>query len=72
VTAIEDIRTARLVRKAKRAIAAGQETVLPKRVVDRLAAGENPVRVLREWRDIAPDASRAKTILSLADSSRKS
>src|SRR5207302_4562660 len=26
--------------------------VLPKAVVDRLAAGENPIRVLREWRDM--------------------
>lgn len=48
----EDIGTARLVRKAKQAIAAGQEAVLPKAVVDRLAAGKNPIRVLREWRDM--------------------
>ncbi len=47
----EDIGTARVVRKAKQAIAAGQEAVLPKAVVDRLAAGENPIRVLREWRN---------------------
>ncbi len=26
--------------------------LLPKYVVDRLAKGENPVRVLREWRDV--------------------
>jgi hypothetical protein len=41
--------TARIVRKTKAAIAAGREILLPKAVVDRLAAGENPIRVLREW-----------------------
>jgi hypothetical protein len=48
----EDAGTARIVRKARTAIAAGSEILLPKAVVDRLAAGENPVRVLREWRDM--------------------
>jgi predicted transcriptional regulator len=48
----EDAGTARLVRKARAAIEAGQEVLLPKSVVDRLAAGENPIRVLREWRDM--------------------
>ncbi len=47
----EDAGTARIVRKAKTAIATGREITLPKPVVDRLASGENPVRVLREWRD---------------------
>ncbi len=47
----EDIGTARIVRKARTAIAAGHEIILPKTVVDRLAAGENPIRVIREWRD---------------------
>jgi hypothetical protein len=46
----EDIGTARLVRGARKAITAGQEILVPKSVVDRLAAGENSVRVLREWR----------------------
>jgi DNA-binding XRE family transcriptional regulator len=46
----EDIGNARLVQKARDAIAAGREIVLPKAVVDRIAAGENPIRVLREWR----------------------
>jgi DNA-binding XRE family transcriptional regulator len=48
----EDIGTARIVRRATQAIDAGQEIVLPKAIVDRLAAGENPIRVLREWRDM--------------------
>jgi DNA-binding XRE family transcriptional regulator len=48
----EDVGTARLVREARAAVAAGREVLLPKAVVDRLAAGENPIRVLREWRDM--------------------
>jgi DNA-binding XRE family transcriptional regulator len=48
----EDVGTARLVRKARVAIEAGQEVLLPKTVVDRLASGDNPIRVLREWRDM--------------------
>ena len=48
----EDVGTARIVRKTRAAVAAGREILLPKTVVDRLAAGENPIRVLREWRDI--------------------
>lgn len=46
----EDVGTARIVRNARAAIAAGTEVVLPKPIVDRLATGENPIRVLREWR----------------------
>ena len=48
----EDAGVARIVRRARAALAAGHEIVLPKTVVDRLAAGENPIRVLREWRDM--------------------
>lgn len=45
----EDAGTARLVARARREIENGGP-LLPKNVVDRLANGENPVRVLREWR----------------------
>lgn len=48
----EDAGTARIVRRARAAVADGQDIVLPKAVVDRLAAGENPIRVIREWRDM--------------------
>jgi DNA-binding XRE family transcriptional regulator len=48
----EDAGTARIVRRARAALAAGDEIVLPKTVVDRLSAGENPIRVLREWHDM--------------------
>ena len=46
----EDAGTARIVTRARKEIAAGAP-LLPKDVVDRMANGENPVRVLREWRD---------------------
>jgi DNA-binding XRE family transcriptional regulator len=52
LAASEDVGTSRIVRRARGAIAAGREIVLPKSVVDRLASGENPIRVLREWRDM--------------------
>jgi len=47
----EDIGTARLVARARKEIAAGAP-LFPKSIADRLAKGENPLRVLREWRDI--------------------
>jgi hypothetical protein len=45
----EDAGTARIVARARKEIASGGP-LLPKGVVDRMANGENPVRVLREWR----------------------
>jgi transcriptional regulator with XRE-family HTH domain len=38
--------------------------LLPKKVVDRLADGENSVRVLREWRDKPQEYIAFKTGLS--------
>ena len=46
----EDAGTARIVARARKEIAGGGP-LLPKDVVDRLANGENPVRVLRGWRE---------------------
>jgi ribosome-binding protein aMBF1 (putative translation factor) len=46
----EDAGTARLVARARKEIASGGP-LLPKDIADRLANGENPVRVLREWRE---------------------
>lgn len=60
----EDIGTARIVRKTKAAIASGREVLLPKTVVDRLAAGENPIRVLREWRDMTQTYVSLRTGIS--------
>ena len=45
----EDFGTARLVARARKEISAGIP-LIPKKVVDRIAAGENALRVLREWR----------------------
>ncbi|MBI4274229.1 MAG: helix-turn-helix transcriptional regulator [Rhizobiales bacterium] len=59
----EDAGTARLVARARKEIASGTP-LLPKAVVDRLADGENPVRVLREWRDITQMHLSFKTNIS--------
>jgi DNA-binding XRE family transcriptional regulator len=48
----EDEGTARIVRRTRAALAAGHDVLLPKTVVDRLASGRNPIRVLREWRNM--------------------
>jgi DNA-binding XRE family transcriptional regulator len=52
LAADEDVGTARIVRRARAALADGNEMTVPKAVVDRLAAAENPIRVLREWRQL--------------------
>jgi hypothetical protein len=59
----EDAGTARLVARARSEIAAGAP-LLPKHVIDRLAKGDNPVRVLREWRDVTQLSLSFKTDLS--------
>lgn len=48
---LEDSGTARLVAQAKRDVADGAP-VLPIEVVERLASGENPIRVLRQFRGL--------------------
>ena len=47
----EDAGTARLVARAKKEIAAGA-ALIPMAVAERIAKGENPIRAIREWRDI--------------------
>ena len=47
----EDLGTARLVTRARKEIAAGAP-LIPLDVVNRIANGENPIRAIREWRDI--------------------
>ncbi|MEA2989107.1 MAG: hypothetical protein QOG83_1818 [Alphaproteobacteria bacterium] len=59
----EDAGTARLVARARKEVAAGAP-LLPKDVVERLANGENPVRVLRGWREITQMHLSFKTNLS--------
>jgi DNA-binding XRE family transcriptional regulator len=48
----EDAAASRIVRNSMRALKEGREVVLPKAVADRLANGDSPVRVVREWRDM--------------------
>ena len=59
----EDAGTARIVTRARKEIASGGP-LLPKDIVDRMANGENPVRVLREWRDVTQMYLSFKTNLS--------
>jgi hypothetical protein len=59
----EDVGTPRLVARARREVAGGAP-LLPKEFVDRLANGENAVRVLREWRDVTQLYLSYKTNLS--------
>lgn len=59
----EDSGTARVVARARKEIAGGGP-LLPKDVVDRMANGENPVRVLREWRNLTQMHLSFKTNLS--------
>ncbi len=59
----EDSGSARIVSRARKEISGGAP-LLPKDVVDRMANGENPVRVLREWRDITQMHLSLKTNLS--------
>ena len=47
----EDAGTARLVARARKEIAAGAP-LIPMAVADRIAKGENPIRAIREWKDI--------------------
>jgi DNA-binding XRE family transcriptional regulator len=39
-----------VIRSSMRALKEGREVVLPKAVADRLANGDNVIRVIREWR----------------------
>jgi len=59
----EDAGTARIVARARKEVAEGAP-LLPKNIVDRLANGENAVRVLREWRDVTQMYLSFKTNLS--------
>ena len=47
----EDFGSARLVARARKEITAGAP-LIPKKFVDRIANGENALRVLRKWRDM--------------------
>ncbi len=59
----EEAGAARIVARARKEVASGAP-LLPKHVVDRIANGENPVRVLREWRGETQMYLHFKTNLS--------
>ena len=48
----EDVAASRIVRNSAHTLKKGREVALPKAVADRLANGDNPLRVIREWRDM--------------------
>ena len=56
----EDIASARLVARARKEIAAGAP-LISKKIVDRIANGENSLHVLREWRDMTQLELSSKT-----------
>jgi hypothetical protein len=47
----EDAGTARLIARARKEIAAGA-SLIPMEVAGRIAKGENPIRAIREWKDV--------------------
>ena len=47
----EDAATARLVARARKEVAAGAP-LIPMEVAERIADGENPIKVVREWREV--------------------
>jgi hypothetical protein len=59
----EDAGTARIVARARKEIESGGP-LLPKDIVDRLADGENPVRLLREWRERTSSEGMTQMYLS--------
>jgi DNA-binding XRE family transcriptional regulator len=46
----EDEGTARIIARSDAALGAGQELELPADVAEAIARGENPLRVIRDWR----------------------
>ena len=71
----EDFGTARLITRARKEIAAGIP-LIPKQVVDRIASGENALRVFREWRgktqlDIAHKTKIGQGYISDLESGRR-
>lgn len=72
----EDAGTARVVARARTALAEGREITVPMEVANRLADGENAVRVLRKWRglgqnQLAAAAGVAQGFLSDIENGRR-
>jgi DNA-binding Xre family transcriptional regulator len=56
LSAAEDAADIEAVREFRRRMAAGEEELVPSEVVDRLLAGDNPIRVWREHRGLSAKA----------------
>lgn len=56
----EDMGSARLVARARKEIATGSP-LIPKKIVDRIANGENALRALRKWREMTQIYLSSKT-----------
>lgn len=72
----EDAAASRIVRSSVRALKEGREVALPKAVADRLADGDNAVRVVREWRgmsqsELASTAGISQNYLSGIENGRR-
>ena len=61
----EDAGTRQLAARARRALAEGSETAIPKDAVDRIAAGDSPIQVVREWRGMTQITLAAAAGISL-------
>jgi DNA-binding XRE family transcriptional regulator len=48
----EDAAAERLIAHARRDLVAGREALIPLDVADRIAEGEHPIKVVREWRNL--------------------
>ncbi len=65
--AAEDRMTARLGAEARAAIDNGTDIALPMAVWDALEAGDNPIKVVRDWRSLTAEALAQSVGLAVAD-----
>jgi len=57
----EDAGTARIIARSDAELAAGRELLLPSEVAEALMRGDNPLRVIRKWRDLTQTALSERT-----------
>lgn len=62
--AAEDAADVRAYDRAKAALASGEEELIPAEMLDRMLAGESPVKVWRQYRGLTQAALAAKADLS--------
>jgi ribosome-binding protein aMBF1 (putative translation factor) len=61
VAAVEDLEDLRICDEARRRMREGEDEAIPSEYVERLIAGENPVRVWRDFRGLSRAELAAKT-----------